>query len=74
MKKLLYIPLLAILTSCYQNRKPSLNIVEYCIVDSVYKKEKSTIEIDEKYVLVTKYGNITSREKFKKGDTIKIYK
>jgi len=74
MKKLLYISLLAILTSCYQNRKPSLYKVEYCIVDSVYKKEKSTIEIDDKYVLVTKYGKITSKEKFKKGDTIKIYK
>ena len=74
MIKILYILLLAILTSCYQNRKPSLEKVEYCIVDSVYKKEKSTIEIDDKYVLVTKYGKITSREKFKKGDTIKIYK
>lgn len=74
MKKILYILSVVVLTSCYQNRKPSLEKVEYCIVDSVYKKEKSTIEIDDKYVLVTKYGKIVSKEKFKKGDTIKIYK
>ena len=74
MKKILYILLLAILTSCYQNRKPSLEKVENCIVDSVYKREKSTIEIDDYYILFTKYGKIVSREKFKKGDTIKIYK
>lgn len=74
MKKIIYILLLTILTSCYQHRKPSLDKVEYCIVDSVYEKEKSTIDIDDKYVLVTKYGKITSREKLKNGDTIKIYK
>lgn len=74
MSKIFYILLVITLTSCYQHRKPSLDMVQYCIVDSVYKKEKSTIDIDDKYVLVTKYGKITSREKLKNGDTIKIYK
>jgi hypothetical protein len=74
MKKLFYILSVAILTSCYQNRKPSLDKVEHCIVDSVYKREKSTIEIDDDYILYTKYGKIVSSKEFKKGDTIKIYK
>ena len=74
MKRLFYILSVVVLTSCYQNKRPSLEKVEYCIVDSVYKREKSTIEIDNTYILFTKYGKIVSKEKFKKGDTIKIYK
>jgi hypothetical protein len=73
-KNMFYLSMLIILTSCYNKQKPLEYKSEYCIIDSVYKRERSSLEIDNKYILETNCGKVGTKDIYKKGDTIKIYK
>ena len=72
-KNTIYIIMLTLLTSCYQQKKLKYK-TENCVIDSIYKRERSSLEIDNKYILETNCGKIGTKDIYKKGDTIKIYK
>lgn len=71
-KTTICIIMLTLLTSCYQQKTLKYK-TENCVIDSVYKRERSTIEIDNKYILETSCGKIGTKSQYEKGDTIKIY-
>ena len=72
MKKI-YIRLIAlIVTACDQRYKETVYRKE-CVVDSIYQMQRSTIEVDKKFVIVTDCGSTTlttENPRMKKGDTI----
>jgi hypothetical protein len=74
MKKILIL-LTIILLGCGQEGKMYATSSKKCVVDSIYEQQKSTIEIDRRYTIVTECGEYpitTNRLRIKKGDTIII--
>jgi hypothetical protein len=58
---------------CSQKRNDYVFVAKQCVVDSVYEQQRSTIEVDRKYWLVTDCGNISILSdplRLSKGDTI----
>lgn len=55
-------------------KKDKLRMIEKkCVVDSIYEVQKSTIEFDKRYSVVTECGEYhltTNNLRIKKGDTV----
>jgi hypothetical protein len=66
------LPLAIIFVGCNHKNKFT-TVSTKCVVDSVYEVQRSTIEFDKRYTLVTDCGEYpitTNNLRIKKGDTL----
>lgn len=74
MIKILLLLLSITLFGCVQKHKLK-SVYKNCIVDSVYEVERSTLDIDKRYSVLTDCGEfITTKIRLKKGDTLLFIK
>jgi hypothetical protein len=67
---------LPLLTACNNKSKDVGDCYHKCVIQNIEKLERSTIEIDDKYIIHTDCGKSTikNNKNFKVGDTIIIRK
>lgn len=74
MIKILILLLSITLFGCVQKHKLK-SVDKKCIVDSVYEVERSTLDINKRYSVLTDCGeSITTKIRLKKGDTLLFIK
>lgn len=72
MKKIAIVLIVLLATACGRKQK-RVQYSKECVVDSIYQLQRSTIEFDKKFVIVTDCGSTTlttENPRIKKGDTI----
>ena len=67
------LPLAIIFGGCSYKNDRFTTVRTKCVVDSVYEVQRSTIEFDKRYSIITDCGEYpitTNRLRIKKGDTL----
>ena len=71
--KIILMLIIVLVIGCGPKRSNFTILEKKCVVDSIYEVQKSTIEFDKRYSIVTDCGEypLTSNNlKIKKGDTV----
>jgi hypothetical protein len=75
MKNISIILITLLFIGCGQKQNDYIFVTKQCVVDSIYEQQRSTIEVDRKYWLVTDCGKISIQSdklRLNKGDTIML--
>ena len=72
MKKILFALMALVFIGCGEKRGGFVFAAKSCVIDTVYEQQRSTIEFDRKYWVVTDCGKFSVMSGFRlnKGDTV----